>query len=94
MHVSSQLLVPGEGWDGTGAEEMGPSTAAQVELQLQGSSSLKLEVFGISGAFVLPDSSIQKDTLVYRKCYFISRKSIFFLKFIDFNSDFKFRDIV
>lgn len=60
------------GWDR--AEEMGPSTAAQAELQQQGSSSLKLEVFGISGgvAFMLPDSSIHKDILVYRKCYFIS----------------------
>lgn len=79
--MPSQLLVPREEWDGMGAEETGTSTAAQVELQQQESSSLKLEVFGISGgfAFVLPDSSILKDIPVYRKCYFISRKSIFVL---------------
>lgn len=55
MHVPSQLLVPRGEWDGTGAEETGTSTAAQVELQQQGSSSLQLEVFGIAGgiAFVL-----------------------------------------
>lgn len=41
------------------------SMAAQVELQQWGSFSLRLVSSCI--AFVLPNSSIQKDMLVYRK---------------------------
>jgi len=65
--ASAQLAAGSKGGIGWGnwAGEAETSTEAQVELQQWGSFSLRL----LSGciAFVLPNSSVQKDILVYRK---------------------------
>lgn len=64
------------GWENW-AERAETSVAAQVELRQPGSFNLRLESACI--AFVLPNSSIQKDILAYRKLISEPENKILFL---------------